>query len=59
MILFLDLEVPDECLCVFASRQRKIQEHIAHTANTANTKGLRLLKYYLCNIWPIVIIKSL
>lgn len=39
------------------SVQRKIQEHISQTANTDNIEALRLLKYYLCNTWPIIIMK--
>lgn len=58
MILFLDLNVPDECLYMFVTGQKKIQEHISQTTNTDNIEGFRLLKYYLCNIWPTVIIKT-
>lgn len=59
MILFSDLEIPDECVYVFVSVPRKIQEHISQTANTDNIEALRLLKYYLCNTLPTVSIKIL
>lgn len=42
MILFLDLNIPDEYFYMFASVQRKMQKDIPQTANIDYIEGLGL-----------------